>query len=100
MVSAPTHSYTLSLHDALPIFKESAPIDRIRIIVRIAIAIPGLVDFQPNVKHSQGQPVNAHQLRAQLGQFQSQVARSDEYTSELQSPMYVVCRLQVEQHNV
>src|SRR5437764_15077539 len=65
--TATTEIYTLSLHDALPIFHRNS-------------------------------------LRSRLTAFAStqsssrliQVLRSEEHTSELQSPMYLVCRLLLE----
>src|SRR5437762_14344147 len=62
-----TEIYTLSLHDALPIFGTS---------VR-------RVDLPPKFT---GEFVYAQDMRV----------RSEEHTSELQSPMYLVCRLLLE----
>src|SRR5208337_5610407 len=59
--TATTEIYTLSLHDALPIY------------------------------HGQGDPGQDPSRRAQPGH-----GRSEEHTSELQSPMYLVCRLLLE----
>src|SRR5436189_418521 len=78
--TATTEIYTLSLHDALPI-----PIARVR-PVRIAWA-------------------------ARFGRYPSCLAtrstlcrlarpRSEEHTSELQSPMYLVCRLLLEKKKI
>src|SRR5437762_10489310 len=70
--AAPTSIYTLSLHDALPIFQER-----------------GDEGLQP------GEHPGAHQpLRLAPG-----CSRSEEHTSELQSPMYLVCRLLLEKKN-
>src|SRR6266850_8555840 len=65
--TATTEIYTLSLHDALPISRTS---------------IPKL-------------PQKAWSLPMDLGRFQSS-ARSEEHTSELQSPCNLVCRLLLE----
>src|SRR5437763_14248048 len=65
---ATTEIYTLSLHDALPISDEDdvPPADR-------AVLVAGVPD------HPDGA-----------------AGRSEEHTSELQSPMYLVCRLLLE----
>src|SRR5437764_11334152 len=65
--TATTEIYTLSLHDALPISAPPMP--------------AGRADGPGNSTHPA--------LRAR-------VARSEEHTSELQSPMYLVCRLLLE----
>src|SRR5437879_12467641 len=69
-----TAIYTLSLHDALPIS-------------------PGGHDEQtqprPRAISSRHPATLAHRL-------QHTAARSEEHTSELQSPMYLVCRLLLE----
>src|SRR5437763_11377365 len=64
--SAPTEIYTLSLHDALPISL-------------------GLASWKPQ----------AYSL-ADLSATAFRRDRSEEHTSELQSPMYLVCRLLLE----
>src|SRR5437763_12232949 len=66
--AAPTEIYTLSLHDALPISCRLPP-DRF------------LYGF-----------VRVHAL----GSAFCEKRRSEEHTSELQSPMYLVCRLLLE----
>src|SRR5437762_10258503 len=63
---ATTEIYTLSLHDALPIFMNKG--------LEI-IEARWLFDLTPD---------------------RVQVERSEEHTSELQSPMYLVCRLLLE----
>src|SRR5437762_10443215 len=62
----PTEIYTLSLHDALPICQPVSPVS------------PRSASRPPN---------RPRWLRA---------VRSEEHTSELQSPMYLVCRLLLE----
>src|SRR5437762_10934040 len=66
---ATTEIYTLSLHDALPISK------------------PRRKDSAAMIE--EGQPAPDFTLLDQDG-------RSEEHTSELQSPMYLVCRLLLE----
>src|SRR5437764_15497969 len=64
--TATTEIYTLSLHDALPIFGSTSDGD-----AKYKVAT---------------QPESRFQVRS----------RSEEHTSELQSPMYLVCRLLLE----
>src|SRR5437763_7215447 len=87
---ATTQTYTLSLHDALPIYglegcvgtrhdrrSRGRLLRRIDAIARGAGAVIGL----------------ALPVRDCVG---DRVDRSEEHTSELQSPMYLVCRLLLE----
>src|SRR5690348_17871531 len=75
MDSAPTQIYTLSLHDALPIsYSRDSP--------------SGSHTTNKNVYLSGGLTPD---LRACC-----QTARSEEHTSELQSPVHLVCRLLLE----
>src|SRR5438552_14930617 len=64
-----TEIYTLSLHDALPIFPERV---------------------------SRGAPPFARLATASLRCFRRALPRSEEHTSELQSPDHLVCRLLLE----
>src|SRR5437879_13602398 len=63
---ATTEIYTLSLHDALPIW----------------------FGFRPHLRERGGKP---HTVNHHIPEL-----RSEEHTSELQSPMYLVCRLLLE----
>src|SRR5437762_11095671 len=72
-----TDLYTLSLHDALPIFPAPADLDGERSRDRLA---------QRAEDH--GGPERVAVIFRTL--------RSEEHTSELQSPMYLVCRLLLE----
>src|SRR5437879_12916234 len=76
---APTEIYTLSLHDALPILSDRA--GRRKIFVTTAACLGALGFAVAGL--SQTLPVFL-------------VGRSEEHTSELQSPMYLVCRLLLE----
>src|SRR5437879_11084433 len=74
--TAPTEIYTLSLHDALPIseyFTGTVRIDPLFAACDPARAVGARVTFEPGAR-----------------------TRSEEHTSELQSPMYLVCRLLLE----
>src|SRR5947207_12090934 len=88
--TAPTHTYTLSLHDALPICHTTALVGG---IVSIAAADPSTVGFP--------QPVNdearTRQDRGAIRQVHG-AQRSEEHTSELQSHSDLVCRLLLEQN--
>src|SRR5205823_11322662 len=95
------HTYTLSLHDALPICPEPAQIRPLRCkIVRpnasmsrphriIGFAEPPIVHSAPR-SHLDGierQNLPDHR------RHQGHRSRSEEHTSELQSLAYLVCRL-------
>src|SRR5258708_40366771 len=64
--TATTEIYTLSLHDALPIFRTARGVSR------------------------------AVGMRAGAGEHSYSAGRSEEHTSELQSPDHLVCRLLLE----
>src|SRR5256885_14296198 len=72
--TAPTEIYTLSLHDALPIYPGREPVPRSR-------PRPG-ARRDPPLSHPLGR--------------QDRDPRSEEHTSELQSPCNLVCRLLLE----
>src|SRR5437762_10517294 len=76
-----TAIYTLSLHDALPIC--AAPFAE---IVDAALTRHGKARIEARLP----QPKSAAELAATPDD------RSEEHTSELQSPMYLVCRLLLE----
>src|SRR5256885_16068053 len=74
--SATTEIYTLSLHDALPICMQIAAIDRQAQFVQLAIE---------------------HRVLDGNGcRYRKSCQRSEEHTSELQSPCNLVCRLLLE----
>src|SRR6266487_6674535 len=73
--TATTEIYTLSLHDALPICLACGS---------TAVA-----------RHGAGTERLEHELRA-LGAPILRLDRSEEHTSELQSPVHLVCRLLLE----
>src|SRR5437879_11535332 len=80
--TAPTAIYSLSLHDALPIstFKT-----RFRITEAGSCKVPAATVVCPDPAiNPPDQTPPAVRVR---------VPRSEEHTSELQSPMYLVCRL-------
>src|SRR5437763_12247606 len=71
---ATTQIYTLSLHDALPISASTTQYVS--------------TSFTSSSCHGS--------TRRQAGSVTSATSRSEEHTSELQSPMYLVCRLLLE----
>src|SRR2546429_6954563 len=80
--TATTEIYTLSLHDALPIWKGQASVARI--LAR---------------NSAQQKALSAYQPKALLARRCSQAkanSRSEEHTSELQSRLHLVCRLLLE----
>src|SRR5438445_9018017 len=83
-VSAPSEIYTLSLHDALPIFAEFlAAVSSCETEASAALAA---------VERA------AEALEAEVAAIicGGEVVRSEEHTSELQSRQYLVCRLLLE----
>src|SRR5206468_9936241 len=93
-----TQIFTLSLHDALPIYRSSRQDQRLRskrirkrrLMANVAAYAPGYVD-QPCRGH--GWHVRPRAPRAPRG---GQRGRSEEHTSELQSRSDLVCRLLLE----
>src|SRR5256885_11390342 len=79
--TATTEIYTLSLHDALPI-SDGGP-DR-------------LVPVDDSLCYS---ATGFHQVHDYAVELQRALQRSEEHTSELQSPCNLVCRLLLEKKN-
>src|SRR3712207_9285340 len=77
--TATTEIYTLSLHDALPIFNEGLEIFENRDIDRAR-------DLQ----------AKDDKVDLLYSEAMNLIARSEEHTSELQSRQYLVCRLLLE----
>src|SRR3712207_9344867 len=73
--TATTEIYTLSLHDALPIFHSSR------------VTKEEIFSFGKNI---------LLRLLLNISCFRFQRSRSEEHTSELQSRQYLVCRLLLE----
>src|SRR3712207_8932737 len=91
--TASTEIYTLSLHDALPIYN-IRPYDGCR-------AAAGA----PHPRAARGVGALAARPRRALGRLRADAqpgGRSEEHTSELQSRQYLVCRLLLEkkQHDL
>src|SRR5258708_33228835 len=81
--TATTEIYTLSLHDALPIWPGDEPPGWARDRPGRPDTIPEGTDWPP--------VLNENRIR--------QLVRSEEHTSELQSPDHLVCRLLLEKKN-
>src|SRR5204863_7798838 len=79
---APTETYTLSLHDALPIFPRGGGLRRAAAAPARAAGGPGALGHGPGAQRG--------------GRHRSAPLRSEEHTSELQSRRDLVCRLLLE----
>src|SRR5256885_13051331 len=79
--TATTEIYTLSLHDALPISDPQSKFDQLASIIVNNLRSPDLIA---------GEEVQDNNGPADNG------TRSEEHTSELQSPCNLVCRLLLE----
>src|SRR5438876_8154538 len=76
----PPEIYTLSLHDALPIY------------LSVHNSVGGASCFADFCPHAWPYPDLVHGRQAGW----TQTRRSEEHTSELQSPVHIVCRLLLE----
>src|SRR5256885_12759874 len=77
--TATTEIYTLSLHDALPIWR-----------------IPGTITAEPMRDSVPGQGLRPADQTPGQARLCRAARRSEEHTSELQSPCNLVCRLLLE----
>src|SRR5437762_11350607 len=84
----PPEPSTLSLHDALPISTHSAGSAQMRL--QRPPSAPRI--SRKLLSRTSGKAVERWSV-------QSVMVRSEEHTSELQSPMYLVCRLLLEKKN-
>src|SRR5207244_11405406 len=83
--TSPTQIYTPSLHDALPIFGE----------YQVAAPGGGIRADSPR-RGSQGHCLSRRRRRGGTSPVGTRRSRSEEHTSELQSPDHLVCRLLLE----
>src|SRR5438552_14307845 len=81
--TAPTQIYTLSLHDALPIYRNHDGSDRAGKLVHLSVEFIDIHQAEIIVLTSDQLPLVSQD-------------RSEEHTSELQSPDHLVCRLLLE----
>src|SRR5207248_8889542 len=99
--TATTEIYTLSLHDALPIFGRKCSHLRRGQRLHLRGGESGEV-----ARFERGDVVGRQRLqlvgrerRVLVGRHPPQLIRSEEHTSELQSPYDLVCRLLLEKKN-
>src|SRR5256885_7017535 len=97
---APTEISTLPLPAALPIYRRCCPVARHRRNRRslrwtTSSPIPGLLSATLPQARAIGSPVR-QALRESPRFFSTFSSRSEEHTSELQSPCNLVCRLLLE----
>src|SRR3712207_8102976 len=91
--TATTEIYTLSLHDALPIF----PLTK-----SFSLVTPMMPDYQQppaHVRNIQHEKPHLSVPGGFLSERTLKQTRSEEHTSELQSRQYLVCRLLLEKKN-
>src|SRR2546430_6434869 len=87
--TATTEIYTLSLHDALPIFRDS--------MRRVTQTIDAVLRTNRFSYDSRGLLTNATRPLIGSASYQrNNLGRSEEHTSELQSQSNLVCRLLLE----
>src|SRR3712207_7246597 len=94
--TATTEIYTLSLHDALPIFDAGQRPSRQLLLDQLEKLLPGTVDRTDRWR-GHHLPLSGWGWGAE--QPDGPVLRSEEHTSELQSRQYLVCRLLLEKKN-
>src|SRR5690348_18317980 len=80
-----TEIYTLSLHDALPIFFMLPATSSLHYSAHAALTEQQVASMSPE------------EVRLALIKYE---IRSEEHTSELQSPVHLVCRLLLEKKNI
>src|SRR5437762_10076343 len=90
-----TEIYTLSLHDALPIYVGVALLaSRSACVWQLGYAAASRSDTERAVKNARETGQATTLMYALFMAVNNH--RSEEHTSELQSPMYLVCRLLLE----
>src|SRR5205807_9821735 len=101
--TTPTAISTLSLHDALPIYEILPhPLGRRRAQSRakLALDVSSFVGGRPPVQDelpaNRGFLLDPAQLQRHRHELLTPEPRSEEHTSELQSPCNLVCRLLLE----
>src|SRR5690348_17620118 len=99
---ASTEIYTLSLHDALPIFGiDSIAFDDEAEPRAWKPKAEPKADSKADKKSGSSRPTSARSTTAQKSSLSvSAPKRSEEHTSELQSPVHLVCRLLLEKKKI
>src|SRR3712207_8734991 len=83
--TATTEIYTLSLHDALPIYPAMLPLSAV-----------GEDEDEEDEAEEEDEEENGDEAEVTSYPFPEEELRSEEHTSELQSRQYLVCRLLLE----
>src|SRR5690606_39592220 len=92
---------TLSLHDALPIFRSSWPRGVMQVKSQESSVCSGTADWTNKVERSGSIPAAMRvAARSNIRSESSSGSRSEEHTSELQSRENLVCRLLLEKKNI
>src|SRR3712207_8427524 len=96
--TATTEIYTLSLHDALPIYRHRDVVELRRVGHGRTSTFPGSFPAAQRsiASSSRSRGTSSGSTSASTG---SRPDRSEEHTSELQSRQYLVCRLLLEKKN-
>src|SRR3712207_7221633 len=95
--TATTEIYTLSLHDALPIYPRGGLVDQVdRLVGKVAILDVAVGEHGGGAKRLVRDRAAVVRLVAVAQAAQDLDGRSEEHTSELQSRQYLVCRLLLE----
>src|SRR3712207_8167513 len=98
--TATTEIYTLSLHDALPIYHAAVPEQVLRRVLVEADEHEQNRERRGGREAARDEPRRPRHRGEQLEQQQERHVeegeRSEEHTSELQSRQYLVCRLLLE----
>src|SRR5205807_9105264 len=98
---ATTYVYSLSLHDALPICRIGVGVAKLRVELQVSgpvkLGLPGAnlkIDIELGILGEFDVKPPSHAVLFRLGHVAVHPApRSEEHTSELQSPCNLVCRL-------
>src|SRR5207244_12658918 len=97
----PTYLSTLSLHDALPIYRHrQAGLPDVGALPRRVLRLAGRAEPFPEARHARREAdppvVDRGRLLLRNRPARRARVRSEEHTSELQSPDHLVCRLLLE----
>src|SRR5207244_8474339 len=99
--SLPTVVCTLSLHDALPISPVSGGMATVTPSLSSSWRMPAscssvISRFSSTLSSEDGRLISSSSMGSLLSVVECHVLRSEEHTSELQSPDHLVCRLLLE----
>src|SRR3712207_6931057 len=95
--TATTEIYTLSLHDALPIFRRD--VGELEAVARQVHGRSSMIPRHAGRNHLGRRSGDSRASGSRAGVGGGARARSEEHTSELQSRQYLVCRLLLEKKN-